>query len=280
MSMGLLKSTKPQCEPSETQLSACVRRTALRYLFLVSKTKLTRRLIPDQSLHLRIHPQHHLSGYRNQHILLLPQIPLREEIREHDPPRQRIPRILDPIRPTRMSCRRQENQRRPGLHLSIHRLVIPRQPLIVPLMRPRDHERRAVLFDGLRARDQDPDLSDIFLAEGPVVPRAPDVLVAVQRLLASAGPHVEADAQREPRGDVRVSGLHVVGAGVVGPRNVHVEEFVPEAFEERVEADAFADGVASGGEAPEEFGFLREECAWGLVVEVVVSAGEFGLDCG
>ena len=143
-----------------------------------------------------------------------------------------------------------------------------------------NHERRAVLFDGLRPRDQDPDLSDILLAEGPVVPCAPDVLVAMQRLLASAGPHVEADTQGEPRGDVCVLGLHVVGAGVVGPRDVHVEQLVAKAFQEGVEADAFADGVASGGEAPEEFGFLGEEGARGLVVEVVVGAGEFGLDCG
>ena len=59
-----------------------------------------------------------------------------------------------------------------------------------------------------------------------------------------------------------------------------MQQLVAEAFQERVEADAFADGVASGGKAPEEFGFLGEESAGGLIFEIVAAAGEFGLDCG
>ena len=73
--------------------------------------------------------------------------------------------------------------------------------------------------------------------------------------------------------------LHVVGAGVVRARDVHVQELIAKALQEGMKTDAVADGGAAGGERPEEFGFLREERPWGLVGEVVVRAGEVGLDC-
>lgn len=108
--------------------------------------------------------------------------------------------------------------------------------------------------------------------------RPPDVLVAVEGLLLRAGTHVEAHRQGEARRDVRVFGLHVGGAGVVGPRDVHMEELIAEAGQQWVEADVVADGGAAGGERPEEFGFLGEEGAGGGVGEVVV-CWEVGLDC-
>jgi hypothetical protein len=271
VSRGLLKSTKPQCEPSRK-----ISTTAHPSLEQVS---LTRSLIPNQRLHLSTHAQHYLPRDTHQHVLLLPQIPLRKEIRKHDPPRQRIPRVLNSIRPTRMPCRRQKDQRAPGLHLRVGRLFFQRQPLVVPEVRPGDHERGAVFLRGSRPRDQDPDLPDILPSERPLVRRPPDVLVPVERLLFRAGPHVEADAQGEPGRDVCVSGLHVGRPGVVGTRDVHVQELGAEADQKGVEADVVADGGAARGERPEEFGFLREEGPRGGVGEVVVG-GEVGGDCG
>lgn len=58
-----------------------------------------------------------------------------------------------------------------------------------------------------------------------------------------------------------------------------MEEFVSKTDEERVEADAFPDGVAAGNEAPKEFCLLGEKCAGGFVGEVVVGAWEVGFDC-
>lgn len=179
-----------------------------------------------------------------------------------------------------MSRRRQENQRRTRLHLGVCRLVVRGHALIIPQMRAGNHERRAILARGLRARDQDPNLADVLPAEGRVVAGAPHVLVAVERLLLRAGPHVEAHAQGEPRRDVRVLRLHVVRAGVVRARDVHVQELVAEARQEGMKTHAMADGRAAGGERPQELGFLWEEGPGGLVGEVVVRAGEVGLDCG
>jgi hypothetical protein len=72
--------------------------------------------------------------------------------------------------------------------------------------------------------------------------------------------------------------LHVVGTGIVGAGNMHMEQLISETLQQGMAADALADRVDSCCNAPQQFGFLGEERAGRLVLEVVAVGWQLGLD--